>query len=183
MPITDRVRLLLLLILALVSGGLSAAPSPALRIGVMTMQPGEIFWERFGHDAIVVDDPSRGEPVSYNFGFFDPSEPDFVSRFIQGRMRYQLVALPMREDLAYYQQVGRGVSLQWLNLTPVQARRLADALAVNALPLGLAQGASVTRRIPKGDYLTYANCAPDERQRIVQVRREQDEWVRLAQAA
>jgi predicted homoserine dehydrogenase-like protein len=56
----------------------------------------------------------------------------------------------------------------------------ADALAFNALPLGLAQGASVTRRIPKGDYLTYANCAPDERQRIVQVRREQDEWVRLA---
>jgi len=134
MPITDRVRLLLLLILALVSGGLSAAPSPALRIGVMTMQPGEIFWERFGHDAIVVDDPSRGEPVSYNFGFFDPSEPDFVARFVHGRMRYQLVALPMREDLAYYQQVGRGVSLQWLNLTPGQARRLADALAVNAQP-------------------------------------------------
>jgi hypothetical protein len=134
MPITDRVRLLLLLILALVSGGLSAAPSPALRIGVMTMQPGEIFWERFGHDAIVVDDPARGEPVSYNFGFFDPSEPDFVPRFIHGRMRYQLVALPMREDLGYYQQVGRGVSLQWLNLTPAQARRLADALAVNALP-------------------------------------------------
>ena len=49
-------------------------------------------------------------------------------------MRYQLVALPMREDLAYYQQVGRGVSLQWLNLTPAQARRLADSLAVNALP-------------------------------------------------
>ena len=59
----------------------------------------------------------------------------------------------------------------------------ADALALNALPLGLAQGARVTRRIAKGDYLTYANCAPDERQRIVQVRREQDEWVRLAQAA
>ena len=59
----------------------------------------------------------------------------------------------------------------------------ADALALNALPLGLAQGARVTRRIAKGDYLTYANCAPDERQRIVQVRREQDEWVRLAEAA
>ena len=26
---------------------------------VMTMQPGEVFWERFGHDAIVVDDPAR----------------------------------------------------------------------------------------------------------------------------
>ena len=100
----------------------------------MTMQPGEIFWERFGHDAIVVDDPAHGEPVSYNFGFFDPSEPDFIPRFIRGQMRYQLVALPMREDLAYYRDVGRGVSIQWLDLAPAQATQLADALAVNALP-------------------------------------------------
>ena len=100
----------------------------------MTMLPGEIFWERFGHDAIVVDDPARGEPVSYNFGFFDPSEPDFIPRFIRGQMRYQLVALPLREDLAYYRDVGRGVSIQWLDLTAQQATQLADALAVNALP-------------------------------------------------
>ncbi len=58
-----------------------------------------------------------------------------------------------------------------------------DAMALNALPLGLAQGAKVTRRIAKGDYLTYANCSPDERQQIVQVRRAQDDWVRLATAA
>ncbi|MEO5701964.1 MAG: SAF domain-containing protein [Casimicrobiaceae bacterium] len=58
-----------------------------------------------------------------------------------------------------------------------------DALALDALPLGLAQGAKVTRRIAKDEYLTYANCAPDERQQIVQVRRAQDEWVRVAAAA
>ena len=59
----------------------------------------------------------------------------------------------------------------------------ADAIAQNALPLGLAQGATVTRRIAAGDYLTYANCAPDERQQIVQVRRAQDDFVRMAAAA
>jgi predicted homoserine dehydrogenase-like protein len=59
----------------------------------------------------------------------------------------------------------------------------ADALAQNALPLGLAQGAKVTRSIRGGDYLTYANCAPDERQQIVQVRRAQDDLVRIAAAA
>jgi len=135
MRIIKRVRLLPLLLLAMVAGLVLAVPAAAApRIGVMTMQPGEIFWERFGHDAIVVDDPAHGEPISYNFGFFDPSEPDFIPRFIQGRMRYQLVALPMREDLAYYREVGRGVSIQWLDLTPAQATRLADALAVNALP-------------------------------------------------
>ena len=59
----------------------------------------------------------------------------------------------------------------------------ADADATGALPLGLAQHAKVTRRIAKGERLTYANCAPDERQRIVQVRRAQDEAVRAALAA
>jgi predicted homoserine dehydrogenase-like protein len=58
-----------------------------------------------------------------------------------------------------------------------------DAIAFNALPLGLAQGAKVTRKIAAGDYLTYANCAPDERLQIVQVRRAQDDWVRVAAAA
>lgn len=54
-----------------------------------------------------------------------------------------------------------------------------DAIAFNALPLGLAQGAKVTRKIAQGDYLTYANCTPDERQQIVQVRRMQDDRVRV----
>ena len=58
-----------------------------------------------------------------------------------------------------------------------------DALAQNALPLGLAQGATVTRRIAAGDYLTYANCAPDEKLEIVKVRRAQDDYVRMAAAA
>ncbi|MCD9029752.1 DUF4105 domain-containing protein [Luteimonas sp. BDR2-5] len=112
----------------------SAAAGDGLRIGVATMQPGEVFFERFGHNAIVVDDPALPGPLSYNFGFFDPYEPDFTSRFIRGDMRYQLAALPLDEDLAYYRDVGRGVSIQWLDLDPRQARHLADALARNALP-------------------------------------------------
>ena len=59
----------------------------------------------------------------------------------------------------------------------------ADALAQNALPLGLAQGATVTRAIAAGDYLTYANCAPDETLSIVQVRRMQDDFIGMAAAA
>lgn len=138
MPITS-VRFVLALLLALFSSAVAAtppmaAPAPAIRVGVMTMQPGEIFFERFGHDAIVVDDPAHGDAISYNFGFFDPSEPDFLGRFVRGQMRYQLVALPLRDDLAYYREVGRGVSIQWLDLTPQQATQLADALAANALP-------------------------------------------------
>ena len=59
------------------------AEAPVPRIGVVTMQPGTVFFERFGHDAIVVVDPASGEATSYNFGYFDPSEDDFISRFVR----------------------------------------------------------------------------------------------------
>jgi hypothetical protein len=112
----------------------SVATAP-LQVGVITMAPGEEFWARFGHDAIVImpaDDPTQA--VSYNFGFFDMDEPGFFGNFIRGKMNYQLAALPVREDLANYQEQGRGVSVQWLNLTPAQAQSLASALEKNAQP-------------------------------------------------
>ena len=106
----------------------------APRIGVVTMGPGDIFWERFGHDALVVDDGTPGGPTSYNFGFFDLAEDGFIGRFVRGEMQYMLVALPLEEDLRYYREVGRSATLQWLDLDPSQARTLAAALAENAKP-------------------------------------------------
>ena len=139
---TDAVRLLVVLLLALLAGVARGTPAPATastagqapRIGVVTMGPGDIFWERFGHDAIVVEDPATGTRTNYNFGFFDLDEPGFVGRFVKGEMRYRLVALPLEEDLAYYGEVGRGATLQWLALDPAQARQLAADLAENARP-------------------------------------------------
>ena len=121
-------------LLALLLPWLAFPAMAQVRIGVATMQPGEIFFERFGHNAIVVDDPALAGPVSYNFGFFDMDEPDFTGNFIRGDMRYRLVALPLQDDLAYYREVGRGVSIQWLDLDDAEAIALAAALAENAKP-------------------------------------------------
>ena len=104
------------------------------RIGVLVMEPGEVFFERFGHDAILVEDPATGTATSYNFGFFDMGEPGFVGNFVRGEMRYYLVALPLEEDLAQYRDERRGVTVQWLDLEPAQARALAQDLAINARP-------------------------------------------------
>ena len=123
---------LLLAAALLLAAWLPAAAAP--RIAVLTMQPGEIFFERFGHNAIVVADPATGEATSYNFGYFDPGEPGFVARFIRGDMQYQLAALPLEQDLAYYRDVGRGVDIQWLDLAPEIAAELAGQLAWNARP-------------------------------------------------
>jgi hypothetical protein len=138
-----------LTLLMLLSTFILHAQPQTPRIGVATMQPGEVFFERFGHDAIVVLDPDTGSATSYNFGYFDPSEPDFIGRFARGEMMYYLVALPLEEDLAQYRDSGRGVQIQWLDLPPAQARKLADSLAQRSRP---------EHARYRYDYFT-ANCA------------------------
>ncbi len=150
--------LALLSFAALAQDGQAPASMEAPRIGVVTMQPGEVFFERFGHDAIVVLDPRSGQAISYNFGYFDPGEDDFIGRFVRGEMMYYLVALPLEQDLAQYRDSGRGASLQWLDLRPQQAIALADALAERSRPENARY---------RYDYYT-ANCATMVRDAIDQ---------------
>ncbi len=110
---------------------LAAATAP--RIGLLTMAPGDEYWARFGHNAILVVEPD-GSATSYNYGYFDFEQENFFLRFLQGRMLYQLVALPAGIDIDQYVRDGRGVVLQWLAIEPQPARELADFLAWNAQP-------------------------------------------------
>ncbi len=124
---------LFLFALSLVPAQAFAAP----RVGVVTMGPGDEYWSRFGHDAILLDDRAdhpHSEPTLYNFGYFDLDEPGFLWHFVQGRANYRLVALPAGEDLAQYAQAGRGASVQWLDFTPQQAASLQRDLEWNARP-------------------------------------------------
>jgi hypothetical protein len=120
---------LLAALLLLLPALLSATP----RIGLLTMAPGEEYWSRFGHNALLVVEPD-GASTSYNFGYFDFEQQDFMLRFLRGRMLYRLVALPADRDIAQYASEGREVSLQWLALDAAQAGELASYLRWHALP-------------------------------------------------
>jgi hypothetical protein len=128
-----RLRALALLGLVILLLPLSIARS-APAIGIVTMDPGEEYWARFGHNAVLVDRRDGSEPTFYNFGYFDFEQPGFLSRFLRGEMRYLAVALPMSRDLAGYAHEGRGARLQWLDLEPSQAERMAAALAEHVQP-------------------------------------------------
>jgi hypothetical protein len=105
----------------------------APRIGLLTMAPGEAYWSRFGHNAIVVVE-GDGRATSYNYGYFDFDQQDFMLRFLRGRMLYRLVALPAERDIAQYADEGRGVAVQWLAIDGGAARELAAFLQWNAQP-------------------------------------------------
>ncbi|HEY0178724.1 MAG TPA: DUF4105 domain-containing protein [Dokdonella sp.] len=112
----------------------AAAPTPGLEIGLLTIGPGEIFFERFGHNAIVVRDPARGTAVAYNYGIFDFEQQDFMLNFARGVMRYRIAVDDLDDDLAMYRAEGRSIVEQPLDLEPREAQALVDFLDWNARP-------------------------------------------------
>jgi hypothetical protein len=125
------------------------SPIPALQISLLTVGPGPIYWERFGHNAIVVRDPESGTAIAYNYGIFDFEEEDFLLNFARGRMRYRIAADDLADDLAMYREEGRSVIEQRLAFTPAQAGALRDYLRWNLRP---------ENRFYRYDYYV-ANCS------------------------
>lgn len=140
------IRLLLLTVLVVLVGLSPAARAdtpvgaePAVaeparyRVTLATMAPGSLYWERFGHNAILIEDP-EGRKVAFNFGYFDFDQPGFLRRFLFGEMRYLAVALDADTDLSHYVMAGRQVWLQELDFTDTEARRLVRYLSQAVSP-------------------------------------------------
>ena len=139
MRLCHRLCLLLLVLTAAAAPAWASpepepAPAPALEVSLITVEPGELYWQRFGHNAILLRDPASGLSVSYNFGYFDFGQQDFLLRFIRGRMLYQAVAIDGEQDIAGYIADGRRVWLQRLHLDDAQAHRLATHLRQHVRP-------------------------------------------------
>jgi Domain of unknown function (DUF4105) len=111
-----------------------AATVSGPQLALVTVGPGDLYWERFGHDAIIVNDPAARQPLIYNYGAFDFQQKDFILNFARGHMQYRLIAEPIDAEIATYVAEGRSVTVQMLNFTPTQARQLAEFLAWNARP-------------------------------------------------
>jgi len=100
----------------------------------MTMGVGAEVWERFGHNAIIVEDKSTGSSTAYNYGMFSFRQENFLLRFVQGRMLYWMGTGPAADEIPRYVALERSVWRQELNLTPAERAALRDALVQNALP-------------------------------------------------
>ncbi len=111
----------------------TAEPGANLRISIMTMGVGAEVWERFGHNAIVVDDATDGSSIAYNYGMFSFREKDFLTRFIQGKMTYWMEGYEAAAELPRYRRLKRSVWVQRLNLTPAQRLAMQEYLEHNAL--------------------------------------------------
>lgn len=95
---------------------------------LVTFGPGEIYWERFGHNAIWLREPAAGIDHTFNFGYFDFDQENFFLNFLHGRMLYFSVAQASVREFEFYRQQNRSIRLQKLDLDPSQYVRLRDYL-------------------------------------------------------
>jgi hypothetical protein len=109
-------------------------PGARLQVFLMTMGPGVMVYERFGHNAIWVRDTVSGADAVYNYGTFDFAQPGFLGRFVMGRPQYWLGVSDLATTLRTYDYFGRRVEVQELDLPPAMRAELAVLLAENARP-------------------------------------------------
>lgn len=112
----------------------SAETGEELQVSLFTFGPGEVYWERFGHNAIAIHDARSGETLSFNYGIFDFEEEDFFLNFLRGHMQYSMDATTLEDDLLAYRKEGRAVLEQRLALTPAQRLKLRQFLLWNLRP-------------------------------------------------
>jgi hypothetical protein len=133
--------LLYLLVLTWCQAGLANSPLDIPELSddgaeawLVTFGPGEIYWERFGHNAIWLREPEAGLDHTFNFGYFDFDQENFLLRFLRGRMLYFSLAQSADGEFEFYRQYDRSIRAQKLNLSPVQYRRLRDYLINETRP-------------------------------------------------
>jgi hypothetical protein len=115
-------------------GAPASEPGSNLTVYLLTLGWGDVVWERFGHNAIWIQDRASGTNVTYNWGMFDFNQPQFIRRFLTGDTRYWMEAIDLEPMLRHYRERNRSALAQELNLTPAERLKLQQFVEWNARP-------------------------------------------------
>ncbi len=130
-------KLLLLLILIIFCGSISAQTrtlSSNAKISLLTCSPGEAIYELFGHTAVRVEDPLQKIDLVFNYGIFDFDTPNFVVKFVRGKLLYKLGVNQYRRFEYQYKVQNRLVIEQVFNFNASEKQQVFDYLLNNAKP-------------------------------------------------
>lgn len=103
-------------------------------IVVYTCAPGNQLYSQFGHSAIGVIDPKLNINAVFNYGTFSFQTPHFYAKFCAGKLLYRLSAESFARFVAEYEEEGRQVVAQRLNLSLEQRQQLFNNLDENYKP-------------------------------------------------
>ena len=107
-------------------------PNSQLRVYLVTIGQGALYWEKYGHNMLWFHDQSAGIDEAYNWGMFDFAAPGFLKRQLVGDPQYQVQAFAGQLLLDHYRKADRGITLQELNLAPQEAQKALERSRWNA---------------------------------------------------
>ena len=126
-------------------------------ISLLTCSPGQEIYAKFGHSGIRINDPVTKNDLVFNYGIFSFNTENFYYKFIKGETDYYLGVHPTDMFLFEYDERNSMVWEQILNLTPLEKRKIIDALIDNYRP---------ENRIYRYNYV-FDNCATRPRDKIL----------------
>lgn len=105
-----------------------------LKVYLLTCGPGKEAYSLFGHTAIRISQPEKGQDFVVNYGMFSFSQDYFVLRFVFGITDYQMGICDYYYFEQEYRSEGRWVFQQELNLKNGEKEALLAAIDENYKP-------------------------------------------------
>jgi hypothetical protein len=105
-----------------------------LTIRVVEIGPGDEFFSWWGHLAVMVDNELTGESVFYDLGVFSFDDPHLIRNVLKGDLNYKIAAGAARDELEWYIQNNRDITLYTLNLGSGEKEQIVYALNWKVLP-------------------------------------------------
>ena len=130
-----KIKLILLLLLfSSITMNSQLKLSDQAEISVLTIGPGTLLMDAFGHNGFRVRDSERRIDEVFNYGTFDFDTPNFYLKFAQGKLNYKLSHDNYDAFFQNYIAQNRTVDEQILDLTRTQKQQVFDFLLNNAKP-------------------------------------------------
>jgi hypothetical protein len=108
--------------------------SETAEVSILTMGPGSVLNDSFGHSAFRVKDSKQNIDVVYNYGVYDFDTPNFYLKFAQGKLLYTLARNNFTPFYDYYSKQNRWIKEQVLNLNPSEKQDIFNFLQNNFKP-------------------------------------------------
>ncbi|WP_412984486.1 DUF4105 domain-containing protein [Pontimicrobium sp. IMCC45349] len=108
--------------------------APDAEISVLTIGPGTMLNDAFGHSAFRVKDKAFNRDLVFDYGRFDFDTPSFYLEFAQGKLNYKIGLSYYKDFYANYVAQQRSIKEQVLNLNQEERQALFDFLTNNIKP-------------------------------------------------
>lgn len=133
--------------------------SDQAEISILTIGPGPLLNDAFGHNGIRVYDSTQGLDLVFNYGVYDFNAPNFYLNFARGKLNYKIGVDYHDQFVRFYKGQDRSIKEQILNLEIEDKQQIFDFLLTNYEP---------ENRYYLYDFF-YDNCATKMRDVLVEV--------------